>query len=223
MLTQSTDRCGRLRRVGELDGRDHTESGAHLRHRVEVGERGELVCQIALEPRRLGKESLPLDDVEVGHRGCRSSRVAAIGVTVTPPDTTGVEGFGDARRDEDRTHRDVPRRQALRCGHHVGLEIKARRSEPALASDTAEAGHHLVGDEQHIVVAADLSDLGQIALGRKVDAARADDRLAEERGNLVGTDAFDQSEQALGVVPLDGLGVGHQGAVAVVVTRDARE
>jgi hypothetical protein len=73
------------------------------------------------------------------------------------------------------------------------------------------------------VVAADAPDFGEVARGRRIYTARADDRFAEERGDPFGADLLDQREQGFRVVPLDGPRGGHQLAVAFPIAREARQ
>ena len=61
----------------------------------------------------------------------------------------------------------------------------------------------------------------QIAGRWEVDTAGPDDRLAEERCDLVRAHLLDQRQQAFRVVPGDGSGIGHQDAVVLVVDSDA--
>ena len=65
----------------------------------------------------------------------------------------------------------------------VGLDgVALRAPHPA---GPPEPGDDLVGDEQHVVLAAQALDLGPVRRLRWVDAAGPDDRLADERGDLV--------------------------------------
>ena len=58
-------------------------------------------------------------------------------------------------------------------------------AEPA--AGPSEAGHHLVGDEQDAVAAADLGDQRPVAVGRDHGRQRrANDRLGDERGDGAG-------------------------------------
>jgi hypothetical protein len=60
------------------------------------------------------------------------------------------------------------------------------RAEPATGA--AEAADHFIGDQQDAVLVDDPLDLRPISRRRNNDAARALDRLADERGNLVRAD-----------------------------------
>ena len=87
-------------------------------------------------------------------------------------------------------------------------------------ADPAEAGHYLVRDEQDVVVTTNLAYLLQVPLRRKIDPTGTDDGLAEEGGDLVGTDFLDERQQALRIVPSDSARVRHQLAVVLSIHRN---
>ena len=59
--------------------------------------------------------------------------------------------------------------------------------DPEPAAGAAEAGHHLVGDEQHTVTPADIGDGRPVVVGRDGGGQRgADDGLGHERGDRPG-------------------------------------
>ena len=64
-----------------------------------------------------------------------------------------------------------------------------QRSIAEPRAEPAEGADHGVDDEQDPVLGAEVGDALDVALGRQVDAAGADHRLAEERGDLVRADA----------------------------------
>ena len=65
------------------------------------------------------------------------------------------------------------------------------KTEPA--AGPSEAGHHLVGDQQHAVSRADLGDRRPVVVGRHDRAeGGADDRLGEERGHPTGARVADR-------------------------------
>ena len=78
-----------------------------------------------------------------------------------------------------------------------------------------EAGDHLVEDEQHLALAADLLHAVEVALGRDQHAAGADHGLGEERGDVVGADLVDRRRERLGVVPRHLLDLGNEPPVVV--------
>ena len=62
----------------------------------------------------------------------------------------------------------------------------------------AEAADHLVGDQQDVVLLADLLDLGPVGLRRNDHAAGTLDRLADESGDILRTQLLDLGFQRLG-------------------------
>ena len=63
-----------------------------------------------------------------------------------------------------------------------GCTIPVVAREPRAGA--AEAGHHLVGDEQHAVATADVRDCGPVVVGwNRRAGGRAADRLGDERGD----------------------------------------
>ena len=85
--------------------------------------------------------------------------------------------------DDHRAERDVTGVDPLRDGDDVGDDVPVLAGEPAAGA--AEAGHHLVEDQQDAVPVADLADRLQVAVGRRDDAVRARHRLEDDRGDGV--------------------------------------
>ncbi len=73
------------------------------------------------------------------------------------------------------------------------------------------------------MLTADVTHLGQIPLRRKIHPTRTDDRLREERRDLVRTDPLDQLEQTLRIIPADRGRIRHQLAVPLTVHRNTSE
>jgi hypothetical protein len=119
------------------------------------------------------------------HRG--ADRVRRIGGAVADR-RAGGRGVGDGRvdlfREHGRAHRHVARGQALGQRHQVGLHAFGIAGEHRPSA--AEAGDDLVDDEQDAELARRIAHRHQPAGRRHDDAARALDRLAEERRHLVG-------------------------------------
>ena len=92
----------------------------------------------------------------------------------------------------------TPLANVIRSGSHV---LPALDPEPR--AEPAEAADHAVDHEQHAVLGAQVGDALDVAVGRRVDAAGADHRLAEERGHAVGPDAQDLGLERLQRVVLD--------------------
>ena len=96
----------------------------------------------------------------------------------------GAAGDGrvDGIRRGDEPERPVARRRPL--GRHEDVRPDAPVIEREPAPGSPEAGHDLVGDEQHAVPAADVGDGRPVAVGRDDRGQRrADDRLGDERGH----------------------------------------
>jgi hypothetical protein len=95
-------------------------------------------------------------------------------------------------RGEDSTHGCVAARQPLASDEDVGCHTEVLDRE-ALAG-APEAGHHLVGDQQHAVPSADLGQPRPVLLRRdQRPAARADDRLGDDGGHRLGPLVSDDS------------------------------
>ena len=86
--------------------------------------------------------------------------------------------------DADAAEWDVAAGDALGELHDVRLDAVVLQPEPAAGA--AEAGDHIVGDEQHVVARADLTDAREVVRGRDDDAAGPLDRLGDERGDGIG-------------------------------------
>jgi hypothetical protein len=74
----------------------------------------------------------------------------------------------------------------------------------------AEAGHHLVEDEQHAVLAAEAPQAGEIAGSRQHQPHVAGDRLDEERGDLLAMSREERLHRDEVVVRRDQRVVGHR-------------
>ncbi len=88
-------------------------------------------------------------------RGRGGGGVTRVRVAVPPyAGALGPERLAHARADDDTAERHVPGGDALREGQEVGLEPEAAAREPV--ADATEAADHLVHEEQHVALAADL-------------------------------------------------------------------
>ena len=125
----------------------------------EAGERcGEMVAE---RPARALVQALGLDDAQVLERDRGRDRMAGIGEAVRPFLIGRGQRVADARAEQHRGDRHVAGRQALGHGHDVRLDAEALGAEPAAGAP--EAADHLVGDQEHVVLAADALDLGPVA------------------------------------------------------------
>ena len=93
---------------------------------------------------------------------------------------------------DHRAQRRVAGGEALGAGDDVGLVAVALRAEHV--AEAAERADDLVGDQQHVVLVADLADPLEVAGRRREAATGVLHRLEEHRGDGVGT------------LELDGLG-----------------
>ena len=195
---------------------------ADLADQRVCGERRQRVGELRLELTGPFAQPLTLHDVQVGERGGGRRRVSRIGVAVSP-DARALrpERLGDPRSRDRGAHRQVAAGDALRARDDVGLELPASAREPRTAA--AEPRDDFVRDEQHAGLAAHGAGGRQVAVGSGVHAARADHRLAEERGDPAGADLLDHGAQIVGVVPSDLHDVLDQLPVAGRVGRDARQ
>ena len=85
----------------------------------------------------------------------------------------------------------MPVRDPLGHRHDLGLDA-AVLDAPPLAAGAAEAGLHLVADEDAAVLPDDLDRDLEVLLRRRDEPADALDRLGEEAGDLAGRGRPDQ-------------------------------
>ena len=90
---------------------------------------------------------------------------------------------GSATRSDDdhRAHRGVRGGQALRRGDDVRHHVEALDAE--VVAEPAPGADHLVGDQQHVVLVADLAHALPVAVLRHEAAARVLHRLEDHRGH----------------------------------------
>ena len=170
-------RVGAARRALQLERADQAEAARLGHHRVA----GEL-AQRRLEARadvvaHALDQALALDHVEVRERRRAGRRVTGVGEAVREI-AAGLDRRGDLVAHDGGAERQVTARDALRHRHQIRIEIPETRREPG--AEAAEAGDHLVGDEQDLVAAAQLAQIPQVAVGRHDHAAGPLHRLGEE-------------------------------------------
>ena len=149
----------------------------------------EHLLQPRVEPRaHLGRvlpEPLALHDLDVlqSHRTAR--RVPGVRVRVHPAvlGLDVVHGVLDVAAHHDAAQRQVAGGHALGERHDVGLDVPVREREPAPGA--AEAGDHLVADEEHLALRAHLAHEPEVVVVRHQHAAAAMNRLGDERGHRV--------------------------------------
>jgi hypothetical protein len=94
------------------------------------------------------------------------------------PGLVGRERRADGRRDDHAAERDVAGGHRLGERRQVGLDAEVLAAEPA--SEATEAADHLVEDQVATVLVGQSPQAGEVALRRRVDAARALHRLGED-------------------------------------------
>ena len=131
------------------------------------------------------------------------ARVTRVRVAVSPDARLrgAPERLLDPAADDDAAERHVPRGDALRERDRVRIEPEATAGKPV--ADPPVAADHLVGDEEDPVVTADLPHGLEVAVGWEEDAARADDRLAEECSDVLRAELLNRCLERLGRVPGD--------------------
>ena len=126
---------------------------------------------------------LVLQDADVLQRHRRTDRVPGVRGAMRQFAALLLQHLRDAIVEHGRAQRDVAGGDALGHRHDVRLEAEVLRTEPF--AGTAEAADHLVGDQQHVVLAADALDLGPVGHRRDVHADGAHDGLADEGGHAL--------------------------------------
>ena len=119
--------------------------------------------------------------VAIGHGA--GHRVTGVGEAVVELAALVHQGLGDAVADQHAAERQVAAVDALGEGHEIGLDAVVLRAEPL--AEPAEAGDHLVGDQQDAVLVADALDLRPVGVRRDDHAAGALHRLADEGRDVV--------------------------------------
>ena len=165
---------------------------------------------------------LALEGVEAGERRRAGERVAGIGVAVEEGAVLlgrAEEALVDPLRRQGRGQRQVAAGQSLREAEQV------RRDALLLAGEhrpgAAEAGRHLVADQQHAEAVAQLARSAQVARGVDQHPGCAlDQRLDDHRGDLLLVGGEDPL-QVGGVAGLGRVGLEEQRPVGGVEEVDA--
>ena len=97
---------------------------------------------------------------------------------------------------DHRAERGVAGGHALGAGDDVGLVAEALGAEHV--AEPAEGADHLVGDQQHVVLVADLADPLEVAGRRREAAAGVLHRLEEDRRDGVGALELDRLRDPVG-------------------------
>src|SRR3954451_4326288 len=171
-------------------------------------------AELALVLAHPAAEIILLEDVEVGHRHRGGHRMAAEREPVGEHARARGEGLEDLVRGDHGSHRRVRRGDALRGGDQVRLVAVALAAE--VVADASPGADHLVGDEEHAVLVADLAHALEVALRRREAATRVLHRLEDHRRHRVRSLELDPLGDLLGgIEPLGvavAVGVGHVGA-----------
>ena len=130
-------------------------------------------------------------------------RVAAEGVAVREVRRALLERLEEAVAGDHRADGGVAARHALGAGDDVGHVAEVVAGEHR--ADAAEGADDLVGDEQHVVLVADLADPLEVAGGRREAAAGVLHRLEEDGGDGVGALELDGLGDAVGGPAAEGL------------------
>ncbi len=165
---------------------------AHVTDDRQVQQLLQSCAERALVGLNVGVEAFTLEDVEVGQRSSRRHRVTTPGVAVQERRRALLERLEQPVVDHHRAHRGVPGGQAL--GERDDVRLDAVPVHREVVADAAHGADGLVGDEQHVVLVADLAHPLEVAGRRREAAAGVLHGLEEHR------------RHALGALELDGLG-----------------
>ena len=177
----------RLLRLLVLDQFDSEEVAvpAHVADDGQVGQALECSTEQGRVAANVLEQLLLLEDVEVRERDSRRHGMTAESVAVVERRGAVLEGLVDAVADDRRADGRISARHPLRAGDHVGLEAVGDRREHV--SDAAEARDDLVGDQQNVVLVADLANPLEIPGRRREASAAVLHRLKEDCRDGVGT------------------------------------
>ena len=158
------------------------------------------------DPGGVGDHALVLHRVDRRDRGRARERMPGV------RQTSGIghlgEGVVDGIVHDDAAERDVPGVDALGEGDDVGDDVEVLEGEPPAGA--AEAGHHLVGDEDDVVGVGERPHALHVLRARDHDARGAGDRFEDDRGDRRRALEFDRAlevaQGALGLLRLGGRG-----------------
>src|SRR5262249_23762299 len=122
-----------------------------------------------------------LDGFEGGERGGTGKRMAAESAAQAA-DSRRIHDFG-APGDRSDRHASA---KGLGHGDEVGFDAEVFGGEPLPGA--AATGLHFIGDEEDAVLTADLLEQREIVARRNDEAAFAEDRLSDDRGDGFGSD-----------------------------------
>ena len=132
-----------------------------------------------------------------GQGGGAGDRVVHVGVAVGQRAGPGGHRVDHTLARQGAADRLIARAETLGDGDDVRRRVL--RGDRKQGAGPAHAAHHLVGDEQHPVVVADLADAAEIARRRRHAAqGRAGHRLRDKGGDGLGPQAEDLPLQLAG-------------------------
>ena len=201
---------GRARRVVDQLHRGQHPLAPHLGHHGAGRQLGHPALQVGAHRLGVGHQALALDDGNHLQPGRAGGGMARVGVAVHQLDgPAGVHELGmHPLGGHGRTHGHIGRGEALGRGHDVGHHPVAVAAEPV--AQPAPAAHHLVEDQQHAGRVAQLADLPQIGLGRRMHPARGLHRLHYHRRHRRRVSALQLGGQGVDVVGRRLAAPGHQ-------------
>ena len=168
----------------ELD-RAHEAEAADV---PDVGMVSERVLEVDEEPLALVlghlRIALALDEAEHRDPDGAPDGMGAVGVGVHPGGVRRVHDVRDLVADADAAEREVTRGDRLGELDHVRLHPPVLEAEHP--SGAPEPRDHLVGDEEDVVLVADLADAREVVVLRDDHAARPLHGFGDEHGHRVG-------------------------------------
>ncbi|MNH19040.1 hypothetical protein D3C79_787640 [compost metagenome] len=201
--------------LGKLQRR-HQPGPLHLTDQWVVGKH---FPQNALQVRprvvlHLAHDTFVTQRLQVGDGHCRRHRVAGIGQAVGKYPAALHQRLGNALAQHQAAHGHIAAGQALGNRQGVGLEAEVFMGEPFAGA--AKATDHLIGAQQHVVLAADTLDFRPVAFRREDHAAGPLEGFGNEAGNVLGTQFEDLFLQLQGAAAAE-LGRGQFTALGVPV------
>ena len=150
-----------------------------------------------------------LDDLDVRKSGCSAQWVCRVGVAVrkeTVRPRAILQRLPDLGADQRGRQRGITAAQSLGQRDQVGLNAIAVDGQHV--THASEGGDHLVGDQQHVVLAKHCLDGFPVARRWRQDAAGADHRLGDEGADCFGAFLQDEPLQFIGAALREGARVG---------------
>ena len=126
-----------------------------------------------------------MENVDVRERHRAADRAGTVGTGVRPHGFPLLEHPGDLVVDADAAAGEVARRD--HPGELGDIRLHSPVLEPKALSGATGGGNHLLGDEKHLILVADLAAARKLVIGRYGDATRALNRLRQEHGHVLGT------------------------------------